>query len=265
MQKSNMIFRIQSFHCNNNFKSNLYLAIYALILSPIKFILQFLIFDFIYWEWTLANIPILRITIIDFIFFIPFIVWFPFFLYVAINFVGNTLVPGANDNLSGVAIALAIGKYLADAEHRPENVEVWIGSFGAEEVGQRGSKAFVEEYGKRGILDNSLTIVLESVGGGEGMGILSAEKMYFAWHSKEVYEPLFTAFQKYKSETKGVVPCKVHESVFAGTDAIPFTYKGLSPVNIYNFVGMTPSKIKYRLSSIYSKFYSSCSISYPFL
>ncbi|NVM05100.1 MAG: M20/M25/M40 family metallo-hydrolase [Candidatus Helarchaeota archaeon] len=201
------------------------LAVYAIFLSPIKFILQFIIQNFVYWDLKISGLPIFTITIIDIIFFIPFMVWFPFFLYIVIRFVGKTLVPGANDNLSGVAVALAIGKYLA-AEHRPENVEVWVGSFGAEEVGQRGSKAFVKKYGKKGILDNSLSVILESVGGGEGIGILKTEKMYFTTHFKEVYEPVYEAFKKYESENKGVVPGQLHEAVFAGTDAVRFSKKG---------------------------------------
>ncbi|MHA1380346.1 MAG: M28 family metallopeptidase [Candidatus Helarchaeota archaeon] len=204
------------------------LGVYALILAAIKFILQFVIApqDFVLWQFTINNLPIFTFTWVDVVFFIPFIGWFPLFLYLIFNFVGKTMVEGANDNLSGVAVALAIGKYLA--QNRPENVEVWIGSFGAEEVGQRGSKAFVKKYGKKGILDNSLTIVLESVGGGEGIGILTTEKMYFTTHYKEAYEPVWEAFQKYKSEhkTKGIVPAKLHEATFAGTDAVRFSKKG---------------------------------------
>ena len=214
----------------NKMNTMLYLAIllgvYALILGLIKFILQFILQDFVMFEFSIAGIPIFTITIIDFIFFIPFLGWFPYFLYVVINFIGKTMVQGANDNLSGVAVALGIGKYLS--QNRPKHVEVWFGSFGAEEVGQRGSKAFVKKYGKQGILDNSLTVVLESVGGGEGIGILTTEKMYFTTHFKEVYKPLEQAFLKYKEEnkTKGIVPYKLHEAVFAGTDAVRFSLKG---------------------------------------
>ncbi|MHA1299655.1 MAG: M28 family peptidase [Candidatus Helarchaeota archaeon] len=204
------------------------LGVYAIILSPIKFILQFVIppQDFILWEFAINSLPIFTFTWVDLVFFIPFIVWFPLMLYIIKMFVGNTLVEGANDNLSGVAVALAIGKYLA--QNRPENVEVWVGSFGAEEAGMRGSKAFVKKYGKTGVLDNSISIILESVGGGEGIGILTTEKMYFTTHYKEAYEPVWEAFKKYKSEhkTKGIVPAKLHEATFAGTDAVSFSKRG---------------------------------------
>lgn len=202
------------------------LGIYAILLSVVKFILQFIIPNstFIIWSLSIGGLTVFTITIVDLIFFIPFTVWFPFMLYIVIRFVGKDLVQGANDNLSGVSVSLAIGKYLS--ENRPQNVEVWVGSFGSEEVGQRGSKAFVKKYGKMGTLNNSLTVVTESVGGGEGIGILKTEKMYFTTHFKEVYEPLFEGYQKYRTETKGVVPCQLHEAVFAGTDAVRFSKKG---------------------------------------
>ncbi len=56
-------------------------------------------------------------------------------------------VPGAADNLSAVAVVLAIGKYIK--EHPgflPDDVEVRLISFGCEEAGLRGAYRYVEAH-----------------------------------------------------------------------------------------------------------------------
>ncbi|MFX0098777.1 MAG: M28 family peptidase, partial [Candidatus Hodarchaeota archaeon] len=136
-----------------------------------------------------------RWTIFDYILFLPMIVWYPFVIWVVTHYVSNKPVLGANDNLSAVAAAMAIGHWAK--KNRPKHVEVWAGSFGAEECGQRGSKAFVKKYGlEEKILNNSHTVVLESVSG-LGYGLLSSESMYLSWpslkpviHSKETVDKM---------------------------------------------------------------------------
>lgn len=54
-------------------------------------------------------------------------------------------VPGANDNLSGVAVLVALAEMLRD---RPlDDLEVWLVSCGAEETMQDGIRAFVSRHG----------------------------------------------------------------------------------------------------------------------
>ncbi|MHA1263629.1 MAG: M28 family metallopeptidase [Candidatus Helarchaeota archaeon] len=180
--------------------------------------------------------PFFLISVLDIVFICIFIPWFIFFLYIYFGFFGSQMVEGANDNLSGVAVACAIAKYLKDVGYRPKNVEILCGSFGAEEAGQRGSRAFVEQTPKE-ILDNSYTVVLESVGGGEGVGILKAETMYLTVnkkfpfihpirHDPEVYDRVYKAYEKCHEKKKGLPPLQLAEAKFAGTDAVRFSEKG---------------------------------------
>lgn len=213
------------------------LGVFAIIWALIKtFIILFNIQIF-----TISGIPILgfnlfNINLMDFILLTPFIIWLIYFLQILFRFFGKNIVKGANDNLSGVSVSVAIAKYLNKEENRPKNIEVWCGSFGAEEAGQRGSRAFVQQTPKK-VLNNSYSIILESVGGGEGIGILKAETMYLTInkkfpfihpiiHSPDVYDRLYKAYGIAKSKKKGFPISELVIAKFAGTDAVRFSEKG---------------------------------------
>ncbi|MHA1793728.1 MAG: M28 family peptidase [Promethearchaeota archaeon] len=179
------------------------------------------------WQWGM-----IRLTWLDFIYYLISIVGYPYLMWIVHNAGSRkTVVPGANDNLSGVAVALALGQYFKD--HKPRNVEIWCGSFGCEEAGQRGSKRFVQKYGvEEGVLDNAYGIVLESLSG-MGFAMLDAEKMYLTWpglkpvhHSKECCDKFYKAMEKYDNSRKGVPYFTRYEATFAGTDATRFSQKG---------------------------------------
>lgn len=206
-------------------------GVVALVFQLIKLIL-----DLSSVSMTVGLVPgLFRITVVDVIFLLTLPVGYPYIVWVVKNVASRSkIVLGANDNLSGVAASLALGKYFK--EHRPKHVEIWAGAFGCEEAGQRGSKRFVAKYGPQGVLDNAYTVVLESISG-IGFGILSAEKMYLTWpqmkpvyHSKELVDKFFNAVENYR-KSKGAVPYyKVHEATFAGTDATRFSQKGYKAI-----------------------------------
>lgn len=87
----------------------------------------------------------------------------PAHLYTFLKVISDRPVPGANDNLSGVAVCMALADHLAIPEHRPERTEVWLVSFGCEEIGIRGSKRFLANHGNR--LRNAYVLNLDMVGG----------------------------------------------------------------------------------------------------
>ena len=76
----------------------------------------------------------------------------------------SDVVPGANDNASGVAAALSVGAAL-DAEP-PEHLDVWVVLPGAEECLQEGMRSFVRSH--RNDLDREATFFLnvDTVGHG---------------------------------------------------------------------------------------------------
>ncbi|MHA1270294.1 MAG: M28 family metallopeptidase [Candidatus Helarchaeota archaeon] len=129
----------------------------------IFFLFASLIFSVINMFWVIFQMPYNMIldllTRIIFIGSIPFIGIFSLFM---IDRSRPTL--GAGDNLSGVVVALGIAKYLAD-NSRPDNVEVWCVSFGSEEGGLHGSRAFVKKHFNE--LSNAIVINSDDVGRGK--------------------------------------------------------------------------------------------------
>jgi acetylornithine deacetylase/succinyl-diaminopimelate desuccinylase-like protein len=77
----------------------------------------------------------------------------------------SDVVPGANDNASGVAAAISLAAAL-DAEP-PRNLDVWVLLDGGEECQQEGMRAFVRRHRKEVDRANTFFIAIDSVGGGE--------------------------------------------------------------------------------------------------
>ena len=72
--------------------------------------------------------------------FVPFAIG----LYFMVNY--KRVVDGANDNLTGCYMGIAVLKYLKDEGIELENTEVGVVLTGSEEIGLRGSKAWVEAH-----------------------------------------------------------------------------------------------------------------------
>ncbi|MHA1130545.1 MAG: M28 family metallopeptidase [Candidatus Helarchaeota archaeon] len=133
----------------------------------------------------------------------------------------NLVIPGAQDNLSGVSIVLALAHHFA--QHKLNNIELWLISFSCEEC-MRGSKRFVAKHKEE--LINSKTINFDMVAKGE-ISIISREPYFTAKHSME----LAKEFQ----QSTPYLPIRVVH--FGGSDAANFSKKGLQAINI---MGLTP-------------------------
>ncbi|MBQ2847914.1 MAG: M20/M25/M40 family metallo-hydrolase [Clostridia bacterium] len=72
--------------------------------------------------------------------FVPFMVG----LYFMVNY--RRVVDGANDNLTGCYVGIAVLKALKDEGIELENTEIGVILTGSEEIGLRGSKAWVEAH-----------------------------------------------------------------------------------------------------------------------
>ena len=121
----------------------------------------------------------------------------PFFIITIKGLIGGQPVMGANDNLSAVAIAVALATYFSQSENRLHNVELWIGGFGSEECGERGAHAFVKKYKAQGLLNNAHAVIPDSIGAGNRITIITNEKMHFARHDPEVTNRMFKAYQEF--------------------------------------------------------------------
>ncbi len=69
----------------------------------------------------------------------------------------NIVVDGANDNLTGCYMGIAVLKYLKDEGIELENTEIGVVLTGSEEIGLRGSKAWAEKY--KGQFDDVPTFI----------------------------------------------------------------------------------------------------------
>jgi len=171
----------------------------------------------------ILNWGVVSITVLDLIYFIPLLMIYPFFILLLKGFLGKTIVLGANDNLSASAVAVAIGKYLS--ENRPKNVEVWIGSQGSEEVGDKGAKAFVEKYGKLGVLDNSYAVVLECCGAAENMFLIEKD-MHRAVYNTEINNMLLQAHTEAKIENPNLLNIRTGSLKIGSCDACRYIHEG---------------------------------------
>jgi len=76
----------------------------------------------------------------------------------------SDVVPGANDNASGVATALSLAAEL-DAKD-PQNLDVWILFTGGEECQMEGMRSFIRSHRKSLDRENTYFIVLDALGSG---------------------------------------------------------------------------------------------------
>jgi len=199
--------------------TGLYFLFHTIIFSLWKFIAQLVSGTSI----VIVNWGVVSITIIDLIFFIPLVIIYPCFILLLKGFLGKMVVLGANDNLSASAVAVAIGKHLS--ENKPKNVEVWIGSQGSEEVGDKGAKAFVEKYGKMGKLDNSYSLVLECCGAAEDMCIIEKD-MHQAVYNTEINNLLLQAHSEVKIKNPDLLNIRTGSLKIGACDACRYIHEG---------------------------------------
>lgn len=74
------------------------------------------------------------------------LIFLPFFIGFFFMWNERRIVDGANDNLSGCYMGIAILKYLKDEGIELENTELGVVLTGSEEAGLRGSKAWAEKH-----------------------------------------------------------------------------------------------------------------------
>ena len=198
----------------------LFYLFFTIIISILKFIAQSLFgLSIIQIDWWIFSW-----TILDYIYFISLIIIYPFFLWLLKGFLGKNVVLGANDNLSASAVVAAIGKYLS--QNRPRNIEVWVGSQGSEEVGDKGAKSFVEKYGDLGLLDDSYSIVLECCGAGDEILIIEKD-MHGAEYDPEINDFIVKAYNEVKKRNPDILDLRERGRLIIGAcDACRYIHKG---------------------------------------
>lgn len=98
----------------------------------------------------------------------------------------NLTVPGANDNLTGVFVAVGIARFLKDAGVRLENTELVIASLGSEEAGLRGAKDFAEKHREEFGDVETIFIALETLRDLEYLKVYNRDMNGIVKHDEEV-------------------------------------------------------------------------------
>ncbi len=147
---------------------------------------------------------------------------------------GKRIVDGAQDNLSGVAVAFfAAHNLLKNGKSTLQNTRLKIISFGSEETGLKGSKAYEQKHHDE-LTKATHIINLDGMLDINEMHIIDFELSLFARHDKYLIETLGKAFQSNGLENKsGMIP-------IGATDASSFTRNGIPAVSV---VGLPMHKL----------------------
>ncbi len=165
-----------------------------------------------------------------------FLAWIPI-LFVALFFEDKKRpVMGANDNLTGCYISMAVVKYMQEHDIRFDNTEVWVVLTGSEEAGLRGAKAFCKEH-KDELSDVETVFVgIDTIRDYDFMAIYSRDLTGTVKNDESA-----CALVKQAAQNTGIdMPYK---SVFFGaTDAAAVTQAGMKAVSI---ASMDPTPARY--------------------
>ena len=138
----------------------------------------------------------------------------------------NTLVPGANDNLTGCAAIVALARRLKN--QKPSNVELVFVCAGSEEAGVGGSLALART-GNNGRWNRSDTIVvaIDSLSNGELRYFREGEIVRWT-----VPTDLVSAIKRTRQSEPRFRHVRQYDVPSGGTDAIPFIARGWQAVGL---------------------------------
>jgi acetylornithine deacetylase/succinyl-diaminopimelate desuccinylase-like protein len=139
-------------------------------------------------------------------------------------------VPGAFDNLSGVAVVLGIGKYLSENKNNPKiypkNTRIHLISFAGEEAGLRGSKRYVKAHYEELKKNNTILVNMDGIAAKDSAVIFEKETLIGAKHNPELCNTLLKIAQEQGINARlGALP-------FGATDAAAFSRKKLPATSI---------------------------------
>jgi hypothetical protein len=158
--------------------------------------------------------------------------WYTFIVLPLSVFIGFTFterdkgggsVPGAIDNLSAVSILLLLGRVLRrHPEWQPADTEIRLLSFGSEEAGTRGSRAYVRAHAAELRAADAVLVNFESIYDPE-IEIFTGDRNGTIRNSPDVVAGLVQA------AVDEQVPFRVSPFPFAGgaTDAMTFREQGI--------------------------------------
>jgi len=145
-------------------------------------------------------------------------------------------VPGAVDNLSAVAVVLAMGRYLKKHEEiLPKNTEIQLLSFGCEEAGLRGAYRYVERHLDELKKFDAVCVNMDGIQSTKATQVVEYEPTTRTKHSKEVVQKILQASELAGIEVKELgasTGAKILGQISGGTDATAFSKSGVKAANI---------------------------------
>jgi aminopeptidase YwaD len=140
-------------------------------------------------------------------------------------------VPGAVDNLSGSALAIAMCRFLVkNPSYIPADTEIRFVSFGSEEAGVRGSRRYVERHLDELKQLDARVLNFEMVAHPE-ISVLATDVNGTVKNSPEMVKSVVAAAERAR------VPYKVQSASYGGPglDAAPFSQAGLKATSLLPF------------------------------
>jgi hypothetical protein len=163
------------------------------------------------------------------LFFWIFVIGSPIAVIQLFFIISNIPVMGANDNLSAVAVCYELIQYLSNDEHRPKNLEVWIAQYGCEEIGSKGSRAFIKRHYDE--IKDALAINIDMIGNRNNLQLATSELMGLIPLSKDLIRDLTNTARQLNISIKAA-------SDMGFTDSLSFARKGIKATSI---VSVPPS------------------------
>jgi hypothetical protein len=153
-----------------------------------------------------------------------------FALFLSRGWRNGGIVPGAADNLSGSALAVAMCRFLVkNPAYIPDDTEIRFVSFGSEEAGCRGSRRYVARHLNELKRLDARLLNYETIAHPEPF-ILTSETNGTVKNSPEMVKAVVAA-----AERAGV-PYKAQSATFgAASDAGPFSRAGLKATTLVGF------------------------------
>ena len=118
--------------------------------------------------------------------------------------------PGADDNGSGIAVLLELGRRLREAP--PPGVEVFLAFWGAEESGLFGSRQFVKHSGSAFSPERTALVNVDCVGVGEYLSVYAGQGVF----RRRGTDPASMAQLEAICREQGVPTLRVWESIISG-------------------------------------------------
>jgi len=140
------------------------------------------------------------------------------------SFHSKRVVDGASDNLSGTAISFFLLKHFK--ENPLKHTRIRFISFGAEEKGLRGSKAYVKQNLEQLKRENSLVVNIDTIRLVKDISIVNKETMIGVNHNEQLAIEVKESFDSLQ------LPIRVNPLPMGGTDAVPFSMAGIPAISV---------------------------------